>query len=250
MIKFFRHIRQQLVMENKTGRYFKYAIGEIILVVIGILIALSINNWNTNRLVKANEVNSLKQLNIDLKENYKELTDIYNYIDNSNNCGKKLLNHLEHNTTITDSLRYWVERFSGGNIFNNANTTYKNLENSSQNIISNDSLRLRITLMYEYDFANVHKREQMVYQEYFPIYKKELLENFKTGPIVDQWLEHQTLEINTPKDIEDLRENDTFKNAFVQLYNFRLLRLNWLNETIPTLEKLITDIDKEIKSKD
>ena len=62
MIKFFRHIRQQLVMENKTrpndsvgragkpalpaGRYFKYAIGEIILVVIGILIALQINNWN------------------------------------------------------------------------------------------------------------------------------------------------------------------------------------------------------------
>jgi len=46
MIKFFRKIRQNLLMENKTGKYFKYAIGEIVLVVIGILIALSINNWN------------------------------------------------------------------------------------------------------------------------------------------------------------------------------------------------------------
>jgi len=49
MIKFFRKIRQNLLMENKTGKYFKYAIGEIILVVIGILIALGINNWNTQR---------------------------------------------------------------------------------------------------------------------------------------------------------------------------------------------------------
>jgi hypothetical protein len=49
MIKFFRKIRQNLLMENKTGKYLKYAIGEIILVVIGILIALQINNWNENQ---------------------------------------------------------------------------------------------------------------------------------------------------------------------------------------------------------
>ena len=46
MIKFFRHIRLTLIMEKKTSRYFRYAIGEILLVVIGILIALQINNWN------------------------------------------------------------------------------------------------------------------------------------------------------------------------------------------------------------
>ena len=45
MIKFFRKIRQNLLMENKTGKYFKYAIGEIVLVVIGILIALQLNTW-------------------------------------------------------------------------------------------------------------------------------------------------------------------------------------------------------------
>ncbi len=59
MIKFFRHIRQNLIMKNQTGKYFKYAIGEIILVVIGILIALQINNWNTN---KANEKEAYNQL--------------------------------------------------------------------------------------------------------------------------------------------------------------------------------------------
>ena len=50
MIKFFRKIRQNLLSEGKTGKYLKYAIGEIVLVVIGILIALSINNWNTERI--------------------------------------------------------------------------------------------------------------------------------------------------------------------------------------------------------
>lgn len=48
MIKFFRHIRQSLIMKNQTGKYLKYAVGEIVLVVIGILIALQINNWNGN----------------------------------------------------------------------------------------------------------------------------------------------------------------------------------------------------------
>jgi hypothetical protein len=49
MLKFFRKIRQNLLSEGKTGKYLKYAFGEIILVVIGILIALQINNWNENR---------------------------------------------------------------------------------------------------------------------------------------------------------------------------------------------------------
>lgn len=49
MIKFFRKIRQDLLSKGKTKQYIKYAIGEIVLVVIGILIALSINNWNEKR---------------------------------------------------------------------------------------------------------------------------------------------------------------------------------------------------------
>ena len=49
MIKFFRKIRQKLLTENKFSKYLIYAIGEIILVVIGILIALQINNWNEEK---------------------------------------------------------------------------------------------------------------------------------------------------------------------------------------------------------
>ncbi|MEH6779913.1 DUF6090 family protein, partial [Maribacter arcticus] len=59
MINFFRIIRQQLLAENKFSRYLLYAIGEIVLVVIGILIALSINNWNENRKQKLNDIKFL-----------------------------------------------------------------------------------------------------------------------------------------------------------------------------------------------
>ena len=69
MIKFFRKIRQNLLMENKTGKYFKYAIGEIILVVIGILIALSINNWNDNRKNRISERKLLDNIHRDFVQN-------------------------------------------------------------------------------------------------------------------------------------------------------------------------------------
>jgi len=65
MIKFFRKIRQNLLIENKTGKYFKYAIGEILLVVIGILIALQINNWNEqSKAKKSAEIQLLSLIHI------------------------------------------------------------------------------------------------------------------------------------------------------------------------------------------
>ena len=66
MIKFFRQIRYQFMSENKTGKYFKYAIGEIILVVIGILIALQINTWNENRKVKVQLKSALQSVYNDM----------------------------------------------------------------------------------------------------------------------------------------------------------------------------------------
>ena len=73
MIKFFRKIRFDLMEKNKTGKYLKYAIGEIVLVVIGILIAVSINNWNENRINSLSESLLLKEINTEFKFNKVEL---------------------------------------------------------------------------------------------------------------------------------------------------------------------------------
>lgn len=83
MIKFFRKIRFDLMEKNKTGKYLKYAIGEIVLVVVGILIALSINNWNEgrkeNRNVRAIYYNLLRDIKADsvsFSSNLIDLKDI------------------------------------------------------------------------------------------------------------------------------------------------------------------------------
>ena len=76
MIKFFRKIRYNLVGENKTGKYLKYAVGEIFLVVIGILIALSINNWNENRKIQITEQMLLKDLKAEVHDNIKQLDTV------------------------------------------------------------------------------------------------------------------------------------------------------------------------------
>lgn len=73
MIKFFRKIRQNMIQENRVSKYVLYAIGEIILVVIGILIALQINNWNKKQKDIEKEQQILLSLREEFKQNIKEL---------------------------------------------------------------------------------------------------------------------------------------------------------------------------------
>jgi hypothetical protein len=84
MIKFFRKIRQNLLLEGKTGKYLKYAIGEIVLVMIGILLALQVNNWNEERKI-TNTIESLfKVFENELENNIRESNSLISrgyYID-------------------------------------------------------------------------------------------------------------------------------------------------------------------------
>ena len=73
MIKVFRKIRNDLMEKNKTGKYLKYAIGEIVLVVIGILIALQVNNWNEHQKIITNEQEVLKSLEKEITKNIEQL---------------------------------------------------------------------------------------------------------------------------------------------------------------------------------
>ena len=88
MIKFFRKIRQDLLRDNKIGDYLKYAVGEIVLVVIGILIALSINNWNESRkndleqaLLVKNIIEDLRLDFIHINKSSEQVSNQMNLID-------------------------------------------------------------------------------------------------------------------------------------------------------------------------
>ena len=111
MIKFFRKIRQRLLTENKFSKYLLYAIGEIVLVVIGILIALQINNWNAEKKIEKEEIGILSNL-LESLLSAKEQSDIE--IFNENQLSASLLIVLNKNSnknklsinTISDSLVY------------------------------------------------------------------------------------------------------------------------------------------------
>ena len=96
MIKFFRKIRQNLLSEGKTGKYLKYALGEIILVVIGILIALQINNWNELRKDGIKEQVILKQLQEDYRANLSQLEQKIDIREKMITSGLRLLRAFDN----------------------------------------------------------------------------------------------------------------------------------------------------------
>ncbi|PIB29181.1 hypothetical protein BFP77_07170 [Maribacter sp. 4U21] len=105
MIKFFRKIRQNLLLENKTGKYLKYAIGEIILVVIGILIALQINDWNDQRKDNVKEQEILKRLRKEFTANRVQLLEkTKNKKDINKKCSRLLTFYNEPEKAELDSI--------------------------------------------------------------------------------------------------------------------------------------------------
>ena len=100
MIKFFRKKRQNLLMENKTARYLKYAIGEIVLVMIGILLALQVNDWNNNRLEISKEQLHLKNLQADFKTNLTECKRTYKLTSEAYEASVRLLEIIKDDSKI------------------------------------------------------------------------------------------------------------------------------------------------------
>jgi len=160
MIKFFRKIRQNLLMENKTGKYFKYAIGEIILVVIGILIALSINNWNGNRKNIAKKGMQLKALQIEFTSNLTQLNEVLYYDDLVMSTTKKLLQVNPENSIeiSSDSLRYWLQYSSYRWTFNPINGALRSAISSGEiHLIKSDSL---VDLLFGWQDVVADAREE------------------------------------------------------------------------------------------
>ena len=110
MLKLFRELRRRLLAESKFKKYLLYAIGEIILVVIGILIALQINNWSETQKRNNEEQKLLTALIKDFNENKTRIEEALdkeqNTIEKSISLIKAMQNKQEQ--INPDSIRYWV----------------------------------------------------------------------------------------------------------------------------------------------
>ena len=223
MIKFFRHIRQSLILENKTSKYFKYAIGEIVLVVIGILIALQINNWNESSKEKKVEQMYLKNILSDLKdqnasidlqmEREQEYFEAAGYIIKAyqqinslviDSTFNKIAAILTARKTFIITDPTYTDLISSGNINILKSIEYKNklikyyqeLEYIEKVILNNNSLLIdqnylsafnKIGYYYRPDvFGSYNATSKLNAQIVIPKYEKELQEISKKRIIIDE----------------------------------------------------------------
>lgn len=129
MIKIFRKIRQKMLTENKFNKYLIYAIGEIVLVVIGILIALQLNTWNENRNNNKKLTTYLHAILIDLKDDLGSVNYEIDDLTKTNNMIKSFLNHSDYNIFTLDSLEQSIETFYKGRALY-SDTNFNKIESS------------------------------------------------------------------------------------------------------------------------
>ena len=152
MIKFFRKIRQRLLTENKFSKYLLYAIGEILLVVIGILIALQINNWNQKQLDKAFEVTMLQDIRSSLEADLQFFEAIQSRALTKEEGIQELLKMIASNKMYPDStILKSYNKMTQGVQFNFNKGAYEGLKSVGLDKISNDSLRRELIFIYESD---------------------------------------------------------------------------------------------------
>ena len=151
MIKFFRKIRHSLIAEGKFTKYLKYAIGEIVLVVIGILIALTINNWNQDRQNYNREKAYLKNIEADLLQ---QLSYIDIQLENENNSAimaeELLERHKRDDGLKIDSISSkQLNELTIRKTFTKADPTYRDLISTGNiGLIKDKTLRNQLALYY------------------------------------------------------------------------------------------------------
>lgn len=144
----FKNIRRFLLKQNRVKSYLLYAIGEIVLVVIGILIALQVNNWNENRKTKIEEKKLLNQLEIDFQDNQHQLTDRITEHQSIDGSLRKLLTAIrpDPKKIPEDSLNKYISDISHMVFYKPNTATITTLISSGKiSIISNDSLALLLS---------------------------------------------------------------------------------------------------------
>lgn len=216
MIHFFRRIRKGLVNRERVGKYLLYAVGEIVLVVIGILIALQINNANERRKERQLEITLLEGLRSDL------ITDL-DQIDGRVNISHRDLKLTiarfdsavrapELNLNYLDSI-FFRRCIRPRNTFFPTEGTYKTIINTgSSNIISNNDLFRSIQILYDLHYAgrvsSAHRldvfNDQWIYEmnKSKALSDKDRINFFKDPATINElnfWLEkneHYNINVN------------------------------------------------------
>ena len=268
MLKFFRTIRKKLIEEDNVRKYLLYAIGEILLVVIGILIALQVNNWNEERANKAKEYSYLTGIHSDL---IRQIESFNRTIAVNETAIETSLNLLEQyrqegrfSSSGKDSTLYKINVISRSAAPGVIKTSFSELMfGGNISLIHNENLRNQIVLFYQEldDMIDASNNNAEV------IFQRQLLPVFKSLTLIDASQMQTMFEgitIDFPTDLSAYSE-ETKELAYSNLENTdkHLEFLNALNmkaiieglqrsrslEMIESAEDLIMLIEEEIQER-
>ena len=238
---------------GKTSKYFKYAIGEIILVVIGILIALSINNWNESRKETIQEQFILKRLSTDITSDISQVSNEIGLIDKNTEelkfCIDVILQKKDASISVfRDNLKSMLYLIS----FDQNKTTFNNIISSGQiEYIKNQNLTDSITKYYN----NRYQGWDTALLDYTRNIIAPFMLNFDHTPQATPGLvgydDFTRVDIKQskipPKTIEDYRDEIFVLNMLRQkLYNLEGQKLAY-KMLKTTMQQLIEQINAEIK---
>ncbi|MEB2783017.1 hypothetical protein [Algoriphagus persicinus] len=208
MIKFFRKIRQRLLTEGNLKRYLIYAIGEILLVVIGILIALQINTWNEWRKDRIKEENILHDLAKNIEINIQTFQNDINLLEEWGRSSEIIILALGNKTVYSDTLRnhFHMARITKQKLFV-SNIGFQAYKDYGLDLITNKNLSAEIIKLYEFTIPSILSTNDLV-NEVDAEWDNHIVQNF-------DFVEGVGL---TPNDYESLFA-DHYYVSWVKAYN-------------------------------
>lgn len=258
MFKFFRKIRQSLLADNKISKYLIYAVGEILLVMVGILLALQVNNWNEGRKAKMQEITILENLKEDLNLDTLDIRFNLKYHKQFFQAEEQLLNLLTQ-----------VDQENSDSIdFNNAlgtllftalhKSTFSSLQSNDIGLLHNNILRKKIARFYDYysqsisDMSNNFEAFKL-YERKLPYFKKYFRITDERNVLLainedENFFEHNLGKYNIYLfDIDGARADQSFKFILNEVLFFRKAFIDFHEATLEEIDNLTEAIDSELE---
>lgn len=184
MIKLFRKVRQKLIEEKKLTNYLLYAIGEIILVVIGILIALQINTANQNRQQAKLEKVLLKQVKFELQDTYEDIWRDIARLEMGEKSHYNILQYFNENKPYSDELCFDFHWLQLDEYIYPTNAAYTRLKEKGLDLIDNDIIRSHLQELYESHFPRLMKNNAFT-RDISNVFSPYYLEAFEPNTNLD-----------------------------------------------------------------
>lgn len=238
MIHFFRRLRKQLADDNKPLKYMRYAIGEIVLVVIGILIALSINNWNQERHLKIKERKLLVEIESNLAANAKTIKGTIERENKYRNEIGVLMDHFKMKKPFNDTIGRQIQIAIFMEKIQFTNSAYESLKTTGLDIISNDSIRTQVTQLFSNRFPYV---EMWIRDAGMSI-------SNSLNPVFDNYFEAADDSSRIPSDYQGALDDKELINILSRRKSFKRVFIEDLGDLLNRIEQTRSYINKELET--